>query len=99
MTSTRRGTLTLSAEVTNVSPHGLWLLLDDREVFLAFVHFPWFEHASIRDIANVERPSAHHLHWPALDVDLAVESIDHPEAFPLVSARHADKQPRKVGRN
>ena len=29
--------------------------------------------------------SAQHLYWPDLDIDLAVESIDHPEQFPLVS--------------
>jgi hypothetical protein len=27
----------------------------------------------------------HHLYWPDLDIDLAVESIRHPEKFPLVS--------------
>ena len=36
-------------------------------------------------IGSVELPSPHHLPWPALDIDLAVESIRHPEKFPLVS--------------
>jgi hypothetical protein len=36
-------------------------------------------------LLNVELPSARHLYWPDLDVDIAVESIDHPERFPLVS--------------
>jgi hypothetical protein len=26
-----------------------------------------------------------HLYWPDLDIDLSVESIEHPERFPLVS--------------
>jgi hypothetical protein len=30
-------------------------------------------------------PSAHHLYWPQLDIDLAVESIIHPERYPLMS--------------
>jgi hypothetical protein len=30
-------------------------------------------------------PSANHLYWPLLDVDLSVESVRNPEAFPLVS--------------
>jgi len=34
---------------------------------------------------NVELPHPHHLYWPDLDVDLAVESIEHPERFPLLS--------------
>lgn len=73
------------AEVSNISPHGFWLLLDGEELFLPFEHFPWFREASIAAITNVERPSAQHLRWPDLDVDLAVESIRHPEAFPLAS--------------
>ena len=72
-------------EVTNVSPHGFWLLLQGEELFLPFDSFPWFREAPIGKLAHVELPSAHHLYWPELDVDLAVESIRNPEQFPLVS--------------
>jgi hypothetical protein len=34
-------------------------------------------------ILAVERPQPHHLYWPALDVDLAVESIERPDLYPL----------------
>jgi len=70
---------------TNVSTEGFWLRLDGRELFVAFKLFPWFAVASIQQIADVERPSEHHLRWPALDVDLSVESIQHPEQYPLLS--------------
>lgn len=86
MKSVRRGTSTSVAEVTNISATGFWLLLGDREVCLPFKTFPWFRHATIGQLLNVEWPSEHHLYWPDLDVDLAVESIEHPERFPLVSA-------------
>ena len=79
------GTATSAPEVTNVSRHGFWLLVDDRELFVAYSDFPWFEAASIRAITTVERPLAHHLYWPELDVDLHLESIGHPERYPLVS--------------
>lgn len=72
-------------EVTNVSSNGFWLLLDGREVFASFREFPWFAKASIQQITEVQRPSPQHLYWPALDVDLAVESLDHPERYPLMS--------------
>ena len=39
--------------------------------------------ATNREFATDTSP--HHLHWPALDIDLAVESIRHPEKFPLAS--------------
>jgi hypothetical protein len=37
----------------------------------------------------VELVSDRHLYWPDLDVDLDVESIFHPENYPLVSGQHA----------
>ena len=79
------GISTSTAEVTNISKHGVWLLLDDRELFLAFEHFPWFKAATVDAILNLERPAPQHLRWPELDVDLAVDSIEHPERYPLKS--------------
>lgn len=85
------GKSTLTVEVTNISPTGFWLLLDDREVFVSFKHFPWFADATVRQITDVTRPAKHHLSWPSLDVDLAVESLDSPERFPMVSRVSASK--------
>ena len=85
MRSAQRGKRTSAVEVTNVSPHGLWLLLGERELFLPFDKFPWFRDASIAKLIRVQLSSSHYLYWPGLDVDLAVESIEHPERFPLVS--------------
>lgn len=75
----------LEVEVTNVSKRGFWLLLGDEELFVPFSGFPWFKDAPVAKLMNVERPQAHHLYWPDLDVDLAVDSIRHPDQFPLVS--------------
>jgi hypothetical protein len=72
-------------EITNVSRHGLWLLLGREELFMPFEQFPWFRDAPIGKVLRVEQPTAEHLYWPELDIDLAVESIRHPERFPLVS--------------
>lgn len=85
MRSVQRGQHTSRPEVTNVSSHGLWLLLGDRELFLPFETFPWFRDAPIAKLLHVKLASPDHLYWPDLDVDLAVESIEHPERFPLVS--------------
>jgi len=75
----------LEAEVTNISKHGFWVLLGDEELAVPFAQFPWFERATVGQLADVQRPSANHLYWPQLDVDLSVESIRNPDAFPLVS--------------
>ena len=90
MTYAKHGTTISAVEVTNVSPHGLWLLLDDREIFLSYGKFPWFREAAIGKVIHVELPSPHHLYWPELDVDLEVESVLFPERYPLVSGVHEE---------
>lgn len=74
-------------EVTNISAHGIWLLAHDKELFMSYKDFPWFENQTIKNIVHVEEQSANHFYWPDIDVDLTVESIEHPERFPL-KAKH-----------
>ena len=85
MRSARPGKRTSVVEVANVSPQGFWLLIRGRELFVSFREFPWFRDASIGQLTRVKLPSPHHLYWPELDVDVAVESLEHPERYPLVS--------------
>lgn len=94
MKSALRGKRTSDVEITNVSGNGFGLLLDGQELFLSFSLFPWFRQASIGELASVERPSPLHLYWPKLDVDIAVESITHPERYPLVSRARSQKRLR-----
>lgn len=72
-------------EVSHISQHGISLSLRDRELFLSYQDFPCFENAPVSAILNVQLPQPHHLYWPDLDIDLSVESIEHPERFPLVA--------------
>jgi uncharacterized protein DUF2442 len=94
--SEKPGRSTLAAEVTNVSSHGFWLLLSDEEMFVPFDQFPWFKHASVDQVLNVELLHEGQLCWPDLDVDLAVESIHHPERFPLVAKPGPNKSLRRT---
>ena len=98
MSSAALGRSTSPVEVTNVSVHGLWLLVADRELFVSFALFPWFRDAAIGAIANVQLPSPHHLYWPDLDIDLAVESIEHPEKYPLVNRAQSDAASQPASR-
>ena len=79
------GTVTLGAEVTNVSTHCFWLLLGDEELAVPFSEFPWFKKATIEQLSEIQRPTEDHLYWPQLDADLSVQSIRDPSRFPLVS--------------
>ena len=83
--SERRGSATFQATVENISENGFWIFLGDREVFVPFETFHWFREAPVAKILEVHRPSVDHLYWPALDIDLSLASIEHPENFPLVS--------------
>lgn len=85
MTSARRGNVTSDTEVTNVSAHGFWVLVGERELFVSFESFPFFRDASIAHILNVEHPGLDHLHWPDLDVDLSIASIEDAARVPLIS--------------
>ncbi len=85
MKSKPLGKNTSGVEVTNISQHGFWILLEGQELFVPFTEFPWFRNATIDSILRIEMPHPRHLYWPDLDIDLAVESIEHPERFPLLS--------------
>jgi hypothetical protein len=78
-------------EVLGLTPHALWLMVQDRELMLDFTNFPWFRRATMDQVCNVALHHGQHLHWPELDVDLHVDSIEHPERFPLI----AGKRPRR----
>ena len=79
------GASTSGVEVTHVSQHGFWLLLKDEELLVPFSEFPWFKDITIDQLSKVELPSENHLYWPQLDIDICVDSIRNPKAFPLVS--------------
>ncbi len=84
MRSSPRGRAT-SAEVSHISPFGVWVLVAGREFFLSYDKFPWFRGATVAQIHEVELQHGDHLRWPALDVDLDLERMANPERFPLVS--------------
>jgi hypothetical protein len=66
----------------------------------ARVKFPWFREASVRSVFKVSRPSHDHLRWAELDVDVDLDSLAHPERYPLVSRRPVtvrDGAPRRRG--
>ena len=81
--------------MTNASEHGIWALVGAREFFLPFEDFPWFLEAPVRQVLSVTAPDPTYLRWPDLDVDLAVESIEFPDRFPLIARTVVAGKPRK----
>ena len=83
MNSQTPGKTTSELEVTNISSHGIWLFTNEEELFLSYQDFPWFKEAPVGKILRVEEPTSGHYYWPDLDIDLGIETIKHPERFPL----------------
>jgi len=69
----------------HLARHGIWLLLQGRAYFLPYEQFPWFRGQPDDVLKDFEILGREHVYWPKLDVDLALEMIDHPEAYPLVA--------------
>jgi len=85
MNSLAHGKSISEVEISNISAHGVWLLANNKELFMSYENFPWFKEQTIKSIINVEEQSPGHFYWPDLDVDLTEEIIEHPEHFPLQS--------------
>ena len=77
------GRNTSRVEILNISQGGIWLYVRSKEYFLPYENFPWFKQAKVAEIYNVKLLHGHHLRWPQLDIDLELESLEHPEQYPL----------------
>ena len=84
MKGRKNGRSASRVEVSLVSQKGIWVLVGEREYFLATGEYPWFAEAKVAEVMNVELLGKGHLRWPDLDVDLEVESLEYPERYPLV---------------
>jgi len=83
MHSSSPGAATSASEVTNITAHGFWLLVDDREYFVPFADYPVFLKATVAQIYAVRRNGPLQFHWPDLDADVELEALEQPEHYPL----------------
>ena len=58
MNSLAPGKNTSAVEITNISAHGIWILVRDKELFMSYEYFPWFKEQTVKTISNVEEQSA-----------------------------------------
>ena len=73
-----------NAEVTNISPFGIWVLVNGEEYFIDYKEYPFFSEAPIKVIAALKSDSEGNLHWPDLDVDIEAEALKNPEKYTLL---------------
>ena len=72
------------SEVTNIGPHGFWLLVDDREYFVPFRDYPVFRSATVSQSCAMQRISPDQFYWPDLDADVELAALERPESYRLV---------------
>ena len=83
MSSEKHGAVTSDSEITNIGATGFWLLVDGSEYFVPYTDYPGFRDATVAQICAVRRLGPTQLSWPALDIDVELEALEHPEQFPL----------------
>ena len=44
--------------------------------------------ATVKSVLNVQMAGKNAIEWPDLDVDLEIDSLKHPERYPLVIKRN-----------
>ena len=74
---------TTTAEVTMINARGILLFVGGKEYYLSYDRYPWFRNAKVSDVLDVTMPDEESLRWDAIDVDLEIDSIIHPERYPI----------------
>ncbi|KAA6348174.1 hypothetical protein EZS27_004380 [termite gut metagenome] len=87
--SEKNGIRTLKAKVAMITSRGVSLYVNGHKYYLPYHTYPWFREAKVADILNVEMPDEESLRWEALNVDLHLDSLIHPENYPLVAKMEA----------
>lgn len=83
MLSEAPGKLIWSSEVTAIGRDGFWLISNDQEYFVPYDAYPVFKCATVEQIYSMQEIAPGQLYWEALDVDIEVGALEHPERFPL----------------
>ena len=74
-----------SVKVLAIVSDGIMIEAYGNVFFLPYNSNPWFKNAKISDVFKIEPVGRIGIRWDALDVDLAIESLTHPEKYPLTA--------------
>ena len=77
-----------SASVLMINAEGIMLSVQGHDYFLSYNRIPRMQDAPIRSVLNVQMSGSEAIEWPDLDVDLEIDSLRHPERYPLVIKRN-----------
>lgn len=76
-----------SVSVLMINAQGIMLSVLGNDYFISYNRMPWLKDARISDVLNVQMSGRSAIEWKNLDVDLEIESLKHPERYPLIMKR------------
>ena len=74
--------------VLMINDKGIMLSVLGNDYFVSYNRIPWMKYASISDALEVKMSGRNAIEWPKLDVDLEIDSLKHPERYPLIMKRN-----------
>lgn len=77
-----------SVSVLMINAQGIMLSVRGNDFFLSYNRVPWLRDARISDVLNVRMCGQSAIEWEALGVDLEIDSLKHPERYPLLIKRN-----------
>ena len=87
-TDSKSNSANISASVLMINAQGIMVSVCGHDYFLSYNRIPWMQDAPIRSVLNVQMSGSEAIEWPDLDVNLEIDSLRHPERYPLVIKRH-----------
>lgn len=71
-----------------INAQGIMLSVQGNDFFISYNRMPWLRDARISDVLNVRMSGRSAIEWETLGVDLEIESLKHPERYPLIMKRN-----------
>ncbi len=87
-TNSRENSQSTSASVLMINTQGIMISVQGCDYFLSYNRIPWMKDARISDVLNIRMSGRSAIEWEALGVDLEIESLKHPERYPLIIKRN-----------
>ena len=86
--NSKNNTNSTSVSVLMINAQGIMISVAGQDFFLSYNRIPWMREASINDVLNIQMCGNEAIEWPNLDVDLEIDSLRHPERYPLLIKRN-----------
>lgn len=87
-TSLKNNINSTSADVLMINDKGVMISVMGQDYFLSYNRVPWMRNATINEVLDIRMNGKNAIEWPKLEVDLEVDSLRHPERYPLLIKRN-----------